>query len=102
MLNKLRETEALLTTEHKQSADDVSKALTEKAEDRKKAKEDKFQILKEEYAEEKKERKRMLDLADSTQQFLEEEKEVQREFLQLFRTYVEATVNATTAKQRKL
>jgi hypothetical protein len=47
MLKVLREKKALLTTEHKQTTDQVHKTLVEKAEERKKAKDEKFQVLKE-------------------------------------------------------
>lgn len=87
LLTYLREKESLISSDHKETADKVKQVMLEKADERRKIKDERFQILQEQVEEEKEGRKRMIETASDVQAYLKEALENDKRMLGLFEMY---------------
>lgn len=81
LIKYLKEKENLTSTANKDSLDKVHKTLVEKGEERKKIKEDKLAVLKEQAEEERDGRKRMIEVTSDMKDYLKECRALDQELL---------------------
>ena len=90
LLTYLREKESLLTTEHKETTDKIHQVLKEKGEERRKSKDEKFELLKQQYEEEKEGRKRLIENAADVSAYLKKVTAADEALIGLFQDYFES------------
>lgn len=100
LLTYLREIETLNSTEHKETTDQIHKVMKEKGEERRKSKEDKFQVLLEQAEEESTGRKMMIGVAIDVKEHLKQSLEYDRELLGLLKELVKAKTQTTKKRRR--